>query len=112
VSTTDNEPLHSGDERLVIVSQWLRKADNDLRTAEHTLTLVEDCPFDTIGFHAQQCTEKALKAVLAAHGSDVPRTHDLRKLVDALRAIGHLPADVTGLDLDLVCKPCCALGCR
>jgi hypothetical protein len=26
---------------------WINKAESDLRTAEHTLTLEESCPFDT-----------------------------------------------------------------
>lgn len=34
------------------------------------------------GFHAQQCAEKYLKAVLVRHEADVPFTHDLRVLLD------------------------------
>jgi HEPN domain-containing protein len=65
-------------------AQWLAKAENDLRNAEHTLTLKEDCPFDTVCFHAQQCAEKALKALLLVGGEDPPRTHDLRLLLQRL----------------------------
>ena len=36
------------------VAQWASKADHDFRNAEYTLTLQEDCPFDTACFHAQQ----------------------------------------------------------
>ncbi len=36
------------------------------------------------GFHAQQCAEKAIKAVLALIGSDFPRTHDLESLARLL----------------------------
>lgn len=43
---------------------WIKKAEGDLKTAEHTLTLKERCPFDTVCFHAQQCAEKYLKALL------------------------------------------------
>lgn len=32
------------------------------------------------GFHAQQCVEKLLKAVLASRGVDFPFTHDLEAL--------------------------------
>jgi len=59
------------------VRQWIRKADHDLRNAEHTLTLQEDCPFDTVCFHAQQCAEKYLKALLVWTSTDFPKTHDL-----------------------------------
>lgn len=62
------------------VHQWVEKAENDLRTAEHTLTLAERCPFDTICYHAQQCAEKYLKALLVLHRIDFPRIHDLRRL--------------------------------
>lgn len=41
-----------------------------------------------IGFHAQQAIEKALKAVLALEGIVVPRTHDLRFLLEQLDAAG------------------------
>jgi HEPN domain-containing protein len=60
-----------------LVRQWLEKAENDLRNAEHTLTLKDDCPFDTVCFHSQQCAEKYLKALLAFFSVDFPNTHDL-----------------------------------
>jgi len=67
-----------------ILQQWIEKAENDLRNATHTLTLKEDCPFDTVCFHAQQCAEKYLKALLLSAGLDPPRTHDLRALLELL----------------------------
>jgi len=42
------------------VAQWAFKDDHDFRSAEYTLTLQEDCSFDTVCFHAQQCAEKYL----------------------------------------------------
>ena len=50
-----------------------------------------DCPFDTVCFHAQQCAEKYLKALLLQAGSEPPRTHDLRLLLQ------RLPADLAVL---------------
>lgn len=50
-----------------------------------------DCPFDTVCFHAQQCAEKYLKALLLQAGSESPRTHDLRLLLQ------RLPADLAVL---------------
>lgn len=72
-----------------VVKRWAAKADNDLRNAEHTLLLEEDCPFDTICFHAQQCVEKYLKALLIFSGVDPPWAHDVRLLT------GKLPAELT-----------------
>ncbi|MBI5428628.1 MAG: HEPN domain-containing protein [Nitrospinae bacterium] len=60
-----------------LTRQWIEKAEHDLRNAEHTLTLENDCPFDTACFHAQQCAEKYLKALLVFHEVDFPKTHDL-----------------------------------
>lgn len=45
-------------ETLHVTRQWIEKAEEDLLTAEHTLTLGEDCPFGTVCFHGQQCVEK------------------------------------------------------
>jgi HEPN domain-containing protein len=71
-------------ERREVVRGWIIKAEHDLRTAEHTLTLENDCPFDMVCFHAQQCAEKYLKALLVYHGVEVPRTRDLTELLPLL----------------------------
>jgi HEPN domain-containing protein len=62
--------------------QWIEKADHDLRNAEHTLTIFDDCPFDTVCFHAQQCVEKYLKGWLASRRLNSPRSHDLVVLLN------------------------------
>lgn len=67
-------------EVLAIVRQWIEKADNDLKNAEYTLRMIDDCPFDTVCFHAQQCIEKYLKALLCFGGIEFPKTHDLTEL--------------------------------
>jgi HEPN domain-containing protein len=68
------------DEVLNLVREWVTKADNDLLTAAHTIRLGEECPTDTVCYHAQQCVEKYLKAVLVLAGVDFPKTHDLERL--------------------------------
>jgi len=65
---------------------WIKKAESDLKTAEHTLTLKERCPFDTVCFHAQQCAEKYLKAFLVYRSIDFPKTHDIRLLMQRVLA--------------------------
>jgi HEPN domain-containing protein len=57
---------------------WLLKGDSDLANVKRTVA--SDGPFDTGCFHAQQAAEKYLKAILAIHGLDIPRTHDLEEL--------------------------------
>jgi HEPN domain-containing protein len=69
-------------ERLIAVcAEWVVKAENDLTNAAHTLKLRETCPTDTVCFHAQQCVEKYLKAILVLEKIDFPKTHDLERLV-------------------------------
>lgn len=36
---------------------------------------------DAVGFHAQQCAEKYLKALLCLRGDDVPPIHDIEALL-------------------------------
>jgi HEPN domain-containing protein len=60
------------------------KAEHDLKTAEHTLQIQDDCPFEIVCFHAQQCAEKYLKALLVSRSIDFPKTHDLRYLLELL----------------------------
>lgn len=69
------------DDRLRVISQWVEKAENDLTNASYTLKLGKACPTDTVCFHAQQCIEKYLKALLAYEGKDVPRIHDIASLI-------------------------------
>ncbi len=66
---------------LTVVRGWVAKAENDLKTAVHTVKLGADCPTDTVCFHAQQTVEKYLKALLALRGIDFPKTHDVEELM-------------------------------
>jgi HEPN domain-containing protein len=56
--------MPENDKTAVVAREWTAKADNDLKTAAHTLKLGDKCPTDTVCFHAQQCVEKYLKASL------------------------------------------------
>jgi HEPN domain-containing protein len=71
-------------EVLHVISGWTEKAEHDLLAAVHTLKLGKDCPTDTVCFHAQQCVEKYVKALLVFHEVDFPKTHNLRALLTLL----------------------------
>jgi HEPN domain-containing protein len=43
---------------------------------------------EAVGFHAQQAIEKWLKAVMALHGLEEVRIHDLGRLLELLRDAG------------------------
>lgn len=62
---------------LALVREWVVKAEHDLTNAAHTLTLGKDCPTDTVCFHAQQCVEKYIKALLVFKGTSFPKTHEI-----------------------------------
>ena len=89
-------------ERIRTIGNWVQKAESDLKTAEHTLTMRPDeCPFDAVCFHAQQLVEKYLKALLVAENIDFSRTHDIGELVDLLprwsgssTVVGKSPASI------------------
>ena len=73
---------------------WLRHAWSDLelaRTRRNSKILLED-----LCFHAQQATEKALKAVLVFKSVPFLRTHNIRTLMDLLPEDLNLPEEAKG----------------
>ncbi len=64
------------------VKQWLEHAEDDLRLAEHGMTLTSGVPYRLIAYHAQQCVEKHLKAYLVYHKVDFPYTHNISLLLN------------------------------
>ena len=72
------------DNKAAIAREWMNKAENDLKNAAHTLKLGADCPTDTVCFHAQQCVEKYLKAVLVVLEIPFPRSHDIEVLLELM----------------------------
>ncbi len=77
--SADPETLH-------VIRQWVEKAENDFKNATHTLKLGSECPTDTVCFHAQQCVEKYLKALLVYDGKEISRTHHISELMRLLPA--------------------------
>ena len=82
-------------ELLVVVRHWIRLADDDLLTASTTLKLGRRCPTGTVCFHAQQCIEKYLKALLALRGIRFTMTHDINQLASLLPKTEPCPLDTT-----------------
>lgn len=64
-----------------IVFLLLKKADQDIYVLEKLLT-DDAAPIEVFGFHAQQATEKLIKAMLAYRKIAYRRTHRLGDLVD------------------------------
>ena len=62
------------------VKEWASKAEADYATAARELHAIESPNYDAACFHAEQCAEKLMKALLIHLGVTPPRTHDLAAL--------------------------------
>jgi HEPN domain-containing protein len=71
--------------------EWLKSAQEDL--------LVMECLMDNrlatgaASFHAQQCVEKSLKAILEENGEKITKIHDLEKLFSMTNAYIQIKLD-------------------
>ena len=63
-------------------------AGEELQSAEH---LLEKRLFRMVCYHAQQCVEKTLKALLAEREVESPRTHNILDLNAAMKKLGFEP---------------------
>lgn len=76
--------MHADERAAGTVRGWTEKAEADLQAASLLLRATREGPGDTAAFHAQQCAEKYIKALLAFRGIDFPKTHDISLLVSPL----------------------------
>ena len=60
---------------LTVVREWIVKADHDLTAATQILKLGKAAPTEAVGFHAQQCVEKYLKAILVYRSISFAKIH-------------------------------------
>lgn len=68
-----------------VIQTWLERARSDLQIGRVTLGARGVLPAD-ICFHAQQCAEKSLKALLLRREINFPKTHAIEVLLDLLKA--------------------------
>jgi HEPN domain-containing protein len=74
-----------------LTREWVEKAEGDWGTARRELRVRRTPNFDAVCFHAQQCAEKYLKALLQERDATIARTHSLEILARPMIA------EVTGL---------------
>ena len=77
-----------------LVREWMVIARDDLETAQFLFDGKRPVPIEIVCFHAQQASEKALKAVLQMNDLNIPRTHDL---VELLRMTGKFVNEMHGM---------------
>lgn len=64
-------------EKVEYIKNWLFRANEDIAVINNLINAGTENYTSTICFHAQQASEKFLKAFLINHDVDFPRTHDL-----------------------------------
>ena len=60
-----------------ITLEWIAKAEEDAAVAERERRVRRNAAPSVVCYHAQQCIEKYLKAVLQDQGCQIPKIHDL-----------------------------------
>lgn len=82
------------------VREWLLRASEDLREAEHDIAAMPPLVRGAV-FHCQQAAEKAIKAFLAAHETAFRRTRDLDELGTAATRLDPSLSSVMDRAVDL-----------
>ena len=68
-----------------LTAEWVAKAEGDFATMQRERRARKNPNYDGVCFHAQQCAEKYLKALLQEADLPIKRTHNLLVLLnDAL----------------------------
>ena len=67
-----------------LVREWVKKGEEDWRVLERLRERGLSEVAGAASFHAQQCAEKYLKALLEKRGLEPPRTHHLPVILDIL----------------------------
>jgi HEPN domain-containing protein len=70
-----------------LTQEWVDKAEGDFATASREIRARKAPNYDAVCFHAQQCAEKYLKAILQEEGIAFKKTHNLSALLDLLISI-------------------------
>lgn len=72
---------------------WLQRAQDDLGAARKLMSGMDPFPA-TEAYHCKQAAEKALKAIIAGTSDPIPKTHDLRVLVERCIRIDQTLAEL------------------
>lgn len=72
---------------------WMQRADDDLRVARLASEPTPPMP-PAAAFHVQQAAEKLVKALLILADREVPKSHDIGKLIERLGPVPGLDAEL------------------
>jgi len=65
--------MSEANEVMIVIKDWVKKAENDLKNASYTLGMGEDCPTDTVCFHASNVLKNISKLSLFLKALISPR---------------------------------------
>jgi|WetSurMetagenome_2_1015567.scaffolds.fasta_scaffold1151195_1 HEPN domain-containing protein len=83
-------------EKSEYIKNWLFRANEDIAVIKNLIESGAEFYTSTICFHAQQASEKFLKAFLVYHDVDFPKTHDVDFLLLECQKINN-----TAFEIDL-----------
>ena len=69
-----------------IVGEWVRKADQDIASAQALLSQDPPLLYPSC-FHSQQAAEKYLKAYLTWRQVEFPKTHSIREILNLVKTV-------------------------
>jgi HEPN domain-containing protein len=71
----------------LLTREWIQKAEGDFATASREIRVRKSPNYDAVCFHAQQCAEKYLKAILQEAEISFGKTHHLIALLELVLAL-------------------------
>ena len=77
-----------------LVDEWMRFAYMDFDNAKYLFETRHPAPLEIICYHCQQSSEKYLKAVIIFLGDEPEKTHDLLKIIAALKQHIDFPTEL------------------
>ena len=80
-----------------VTQDWLLSAEMDLKSMERMLD--DEFLAPIVCFHAQQCVEKSLKAILEEKDVRYPKTHDIIRLYGLVSELVSLELDLRRLQM-------------
>ncbi len=70
-----------------LTGKWVEKAEGDFATAAREIRVRKSPNYDAVCFHAQQCAEKYVKALLQESEISFGKTHHLIALLELMLSV-------------------------
>lgn len=84
-----------------LVDEWFKFAASDFNTAKYLFENMHPIPLEIVCYHCQQAAEKYTKGILVGFDEMPEKTHDILKVLNALRKYLEIPADFPDISNNL-----------